>query len=260
MATNPLERLDLVDYPRSNLYDRRWILDNQMGTNPLWMAENIWADVDIPAGSRVLDLGCGTALTSIFLAREYGLQVTAADLWVDPSDNWRRVKHAGLEQSVFPVHAEAHDLPFAHNYFDAILSIDAYHFFGTSERYLHYITKFLRPGGTIGIVVPGLTADVHPVPEHVEPFLIRRPYLQTDYWTFHSADWWRRHWSHSADIDVTNAELIGDGWRWWLLWEEVCLELGMERASRDEVELISIDAGRHIGLVKVVAQKLEPQC
>jgi len=31
-------------------------------------------------GMRVLDLGCGTALTSIFLAREYDVEVWATDL------------------------------------------------------------------------------------------------------------------------------------------------------------------------------------
>jgi cyclopropane fatty-acyl-phospholipid synthase-like methyltransferase len=34
--------------------------------------------VDLPPGSRVLDLGCGNALASIFLAREFGVRVVAA--------------------------------------------------------------------------------------------------------------------------------------------------------------------------------------
>ncbi|MEV6271720.1 hypothetical protein AB0L64_31450 [Kribbella sp. NPDC051936] len=51
---------------------------------------------------RVLDLGCGTALSSIFLAREYDVDVWAADLWVDPTENWRRVDDAGLAGRVHP--------------------------------------------------------------------------------------------------------------------------------------------------------------
>jgi cyclopropane fatty-acyl-phospholipid synthase-like methyltransferase len=48
-------------------------------------------------GTRVLDLGTGTALTSIFLAKEFEVSVVAADLWVDPTENQRRVRgsHAG---------------------------------------------------------------------------------------------------------------------------------------------------------------------
>jgi cyclopropane fatty-acyl-phospholipid synthase-like methyltransferase len=36
---------------------------------------------------RVLDLGCGRAATSIFLRREFGVQVWATDLWTNASEN-----------------------------------------------------------------------------------------------------------------------------------------------------------------------------
>ena len=60
---------------------------------------------------RVLDLGCGAAISSIFLARELGVQVWAADLWIDPTQNRRRIEEAGVGDRVFPIEAEAHTLP-----------------------------------------------------------------------------------------------------------------------------------------------------
>ncbi len=33
------------------------------------------------------DLGSGQGLTSVFLAKEYGFNVYAADLWSDPEEN-----------------------------------------------------------------------------------------------------------------------------------------------------------------------------
>jgi cyclopropane fatty-acyl-phospholipid synthase-like methyltransferase len=36
---------------------------------------------------------------SIFLAKEYDVQVVAADLWVDPKDNWSRTQAAGCAES-----------------------------------------------------------------------------------------------------------------------------------------------------------------
>ena len=43
-----------------------------------------------------------------------------------------------------PIHAEAHRLPFASEFFDVIVSIDAYQYFGTADLYLGYIVGFLR--------------------------------------------------------------------------------------------------------------------
>jgi hypothetical protein len=43
--------------------------------------------------------------------------VVAADLWVDPTDNQRRGREAGVEDRVLPVRLEAHDLPFSDDTF-----------------------------------------------------------------------------------------------------------------------------------------------
>ena len=50
------------------------------------------------------------------------------------------------------------------------------------------------------------------------------------------------------------AELMADGWREWLLWEEVCRDVGAGHSSA-EIEMLRVDAGRHIGFVRVVARK-----
>jgi cyclopropane fatty-acyl-phospholipid synthase-like methyltransferase len=73
---------------------------------------------------RVLDMGCGTALTAIFLAREFDVQVWATDLWVKPTENLGRIVEQGAGNRVFPIYAEARALPFAENFFDAIVSFD----------------------------------------------------------------------------------------------------------------------------------------
>ena len=35
---------------------------------------------------KILDLGCGKGLTSIFLAKEFGVQVYATDLWITAAE------------------------------------------------------------------------------------------------------------------------------------------------------------------------------
>lgn len=158
------QRLTHARYPRSNSYDARWVIENQMGPNALWLLEWLAPALGLDTlrpGARVLDLGCGRAMTSVFLAREYDTQVTAADLWIDPDDNARRIAEAGFADRVLPMRVEAHDLPFAEGSFDAIVSIDAYQYFGTNDLYLPTLARLLKPGGRIGVVVPALRQEPH---------------------------------------------------------------------------------------------------
>ncbi|MGW0820814.1 SAM-dependent methyltransferase [Streptomyces sp. NPDC002845] len=252
------DRLTHPRYPRSNRYDARWTVDNQMGPHALWLLEWLAPALgleDLRPGARVLDLGCGRAMTSVFLAREYGVQVTAADLWIEPDDNARRIAEAGVADRVLPVHAEAHDLPFGEGTFDAIVSIDAYHYFGTDDLYLPTLTRLLKPGGRIGVVVPAFREEPERVelPEHIKAF------GDPGFWAFHSAAWWRRHWTRSGAVEVEAADWLTDGWRDWLLWSEVCAEESPEEfhviMSRRAVEMLRVDEGRHLGFVRVVGRR-----
>ena len=93
------------EFPRSNGYDPDWVMENQMGPNALWLIEWLCGEMDLKPDMRVLDLGCGTAMTSIFLAREFDVRVWATDLWIGPDENWERVCDAGLGDRVFPLRA-----------------------------------------------------------------------------------------------------------------------------------------------------------
>jgi len=74
-------------YPRSNTYDPAWMTRNQMGPNALWLLESLAEVMPIEPEMKILDLGCGKAMTSIFLAKEFGARVWATDLWIAASDN-----------------------------------------------------------------------------------------------------------------------------------------------------------------------------
>jgi cyclopropane fatty-acyl-phospholipid synthase-like methyltransferase len=117
---------------------------------------------------RVLDLGCGPAISSVFLRREFGVQVWATDLWQSPSENLKRVRDAGVEDGVFPIHADARSLLFAEDFFDAIVSIDCFYYFGTDDHYLNYLARFVKPGGPVGIANAGTVREIEgPLPEHL---------------------------------------------------------------------------------------------
>src|SRR6185503_17170254 len=130
-----------------------------------WLAEA----VELRPGMRVLDLGCGRAMSSVFLHREFGARVWAVDLWFSPAENLERIRAAGADEGVFPVHADARSLPFGAGFFDAIVSVDAFVYFGTDDLYLANVARLLKPGGTLAIAVAGLTREIDgPVPGHLE--------------------------------------------------------------------------------------------
>ncbi|WP_132296476.1 cyclopropane-fatty-acyl-phospholipid synthase family protein [Kribbella sp. VKM Ac-2568] len=195
-----LEVLRRPAYPRSAQYDFQWQVDLCMGPNPLWLLEDLLRDVELRPGMRVLDLGCGLGMTSVFLAREYDVQVVAADHWIPAAANQRRFDEAGLGGRVQAVDAEARALPFQQGEFDAIVSIGTYHYFGTDDLYLGYVTRFLKPHGILAIASLASTVEARELgglPEHV------RAIAGPEALSFHTAEWWRFHWEESRHVAVT---------------------------------------------------------
>ncbi len=136
-------------YPRTEKYDAAWVCENWMGPNPLWLLEELCGHLELKPGMKVLDLGCGQGLTSIFLAREFGVTVFATDLWIEATPNLRRFEEAGVAGQVFPIHAEAHALPYADGFFDAAIAIDSYQYFGpTSSIFRAHFPGLSSPAGS----------------------------------------------------------------------------------------------------------------
>jgi cyclopropane fatty-acyl-phospholipid synthase-like methyltransferase len=246
-------RLAKPCFPRASRYDGRFVVDNLMGPNVLWLTEYLCEALALKPGMRVLDLGCGKAVSSIFLAKEFGVTVTAADLWIKPHENRRRIDAAGLGHLIQPVHVEAHALPFAQGSFDAIVSLDAYQYFGTDDLYLGYVAKFLKPGGRLGIVCPGLP-EFEAMPETL------KAWWEWDFCCFHSPDWWRRHWSKTGLGAVETADWMPDGHSLWLDWYRATLPLltGFHaKSTTDGIAMLEADTDRLYGFVRAVARRGE---
>src|SRR5947209_14286309 len=132
----PDGRLVSEQFPRASRYHPEWVLANASGgANALWLTEWLAPALGLRPGMRVLDLGCGKASSSVFLRREFGVQVWATDLWISAAENVRRIRDAGVEDGVFPLHADARALPFAPEFFDAIVCIDSFYYFGSADLY-----------------------------------------------------------------------------------------------------------------------------
>ncbi len=241
------ERLLCERFPRASSYHPDWVIAG-MGSpsNALWLTEWLGETLDLQPGMRVLDLGCGRAMSSIFLHREFGAEVWAADLWFSPSENFQRIRDAGVEGGVFPIHADARSLPFATEFFDAIVAVDSYMYYGTDDLFLHNLARLVKPGGQIGVAMSGLTCEMgEDIPAHLGDW-----WQQDQLWSLHSANWWRRRLSRAGILDVEVADALHDGWRYWL---ESLRTVAPE--NQTEIAAIEADAGRHIGYVRVTGRR-----
>lgn len=242
---NLLERLS-PQFPRTAAYHPDWVTSGVSGgANPLWLAEWLATALDLRPGMRVLDLGCGRALSSIFLHREFGVEVWATDLWLSASENLQRIRDAGVGHAVFPIHADARRLPFACDFFDLIVSIDSFPYYGTDEMYLPYLARFVKPDGRIAITGAGLIQEIDgPVPESL------REWWTPDLGVLHSPGWWRRHWEKSGIMDVELADSLPEGWRLWRDWVGV-----IAPANEIEIKALEADRGLYLGYGRVVGRR-----
>ena len=240
------KRLVSERFPRASQYHPEWVMAGVSGgANSLWMIEWLTTALDLRPGMRVLDLGCGRASSSIFLRREFGVQVWATDLWFSVSENIQRIRDAGVEDGVFPIHADARSLPFAAEFFDAIVSIDSFIYYGTDDLYLNYLARFVKPGGPVGIAGAGLVREIEgSFPEHL------REWWTQDLWCLHSAAWWRRHWERTGIMDIELADTMPDGWQRWLDWHRA-----VAPDNEAEIKALEADRGSYLGYVRLVGRR-----
>ncbi len=69
----------------------------------------------------------------------------AADSWISPDKNAKRFAGLGLDAKIFPFLVDAtKELPFAQEYFDMIISVDSYQYFGNNEGMLPKLLPFMK--------------------------------------------------------------------------------------------------------------------
>jgi cyclopropane fatty-acyl-phospholipid synthase-like methyltransferase len=233
-------------FPRSSTYHPEWITAGISGAaHPLWLTEWLAGALDLRPGMKVLDLGCGRAMSSIFLHREFGVRVWATDLWFSATENLHRIRDAGVDDGVFPIHADARSLPFAADFFDAIVSIDSFFYYGTDDLYLNYLARFVKPAGVVGMAGAGLMQELEgSVPEHLREWWTR------DLWCLHSAPWWRRHWERTGFMEIEVADTLPEGWRLWRDWHLV-----IAPDNRVEIQALEADRGRYLGYVRMAGRR-----
>ncbi|WP_428563491.1 MAG: SAM-dependent methyltransferase [Solidesulfovibrio sp. DCME] len=228
----------------TDLFDAAFVRDNLMGPNCLRLLDELLGDADIRDAARLLDLGCGTGLTSMSLASRSTAQVVAYDLWIDPTENGKRFARCGFADRIVPVQGRAQAMPLARRYFDAVFCVDAYCYFGAAPGFLEYaLAPFVKPGGLLALAIPGLKKDfTDAVPEAL------RPYWQEDI-NFYSAAWWADLFGRCPSVRLERCFSMAchdAAWRDWLACDH-------PYAVRDR-DMMRAEAGLYFDTIGVVAR------
>ena len=226
-----------MNFPKSNSFDLSVMRARSMGPNPLKLCEELLEGAGLPAGSVVLDLGSGAGLTSALMAREYGLVVYAADLWSEPGDNMRFFESMGLtNRQVIPLKADATALPFATEFFDAVVSVDSYNYFGRDPAYLgSCLLPLVKHGGTLHFSIPGMVRDCH---DRLPACLLASWTLeQLDY--MHDLAWWRHNLEQTDGVEIVDLHEMACTAEAWADWIDCDNEYA--RGDRAAVEAGALD-------------------
>lgn len=235
-----------MKYEKSQKYNK--FMNMIMGPNPIKLLEELMLDNATEKGKKVMDLGSGTGLTSVFLAKEYDFRVWAADLWSEPNENQAFFEKCGLsKEQIKAVKADATDLPFEKEFFDAVVSVDSYNYFGRDENYLdEKLLPFVKSGGYIYVAVPGMVKDCH---NNLPKELLLS-------WTPEQMEYMRdvAYWHSLMDkckgakiVEVSEMQSNDEVWQDWLKCDN-------EYAINDRKSM-NAGAGKYLNFIKIILQK-----
>ena len=243
----------------NNIFSNKFVADEKnfallqetmWGPNGIRQAEELASHFTITKDMRILDLGCGMGLSSLFLAQKYGADVFATDLFADPTDNYERFQSLGVADKITPMMIDAtQPLPFAKHYFDVIFSVGAYNIFGDNEEMLPKLISYVKKGGYIAVAFPGLEYDFGDnVPPEMQPFWdvpdVAR-YIR-------GIEWWRELWSKTAGIEIIS---IGEQACHDIAWKEYLASRNPNiEEEKWDLDMMAAEGGKYFNTIQLIAK------
>jgi len=122
----------------------------------------------IVPGSYVLDVGCGAGQSSCYLAKEHGCRVVGVDIRPEMVQRSQEMaQREGVADRIEFRTADAQDLPFDDNTFDAVITESVTTFPEDKQRAVNEYARVTKPGGYVGLS-ESTWLKVPPPPELVE--------------------------------------------------------------------------------------------
>jgi len=219
------------------------------GPNGMRQAEELASHFTITEDMRILDLGCGLGLSSLYLARAHGAYVFATDLFVDPTENYGRFQSLGVADKVIPMVVDAtQPLPFAKRYFDVVLSVGAYNIFGDNEEMLPKLVSHVKQGGYIAVAFPGLKHEFGDnVPSEMQRFWDVPEVAKT----VRGIEWWEALFGKAEGMEIVNlSEMACHG----TAWEEYLASIDPCGEDKWDLDMMAAEDGKYFNTIKLIAK------
>jgi ubiquinone/menaquinone biosynthesis C-methylase UbiE len=129
----------------------------KMRQHHLNIAEKTIRIMDLRAGERVLDLGCGSGWATRLLARlvAEGPEGFGQVVGIDISDEM--IRQARVESKDFDnilyVWGSAQQIPWEENFFDKVLSIESFYYYADQDRALAELFRVMAPHARLFILI-----------------------------------------------------------------------------------------------------------
>ena len=144
----------------------------------------------------VLEVGCGIGITACYLIKKYGCRVVGVDI-SEQMIEWsqRRANREGVPHRLEFRTADAQNLPFEEDLFDAVICESVTAFLKDQQRAVNEYVRVAKHGGYVGLN-EGTWIKTPPPTELVE--FIDRALANA---TFHTSDEWRELTDNAELID-----------------------------------------------------------
>ena len=106
----------------------------------------------VSEGSYILDVGCGVGMTPCYIARNYVCRVVGVDIVEKMVERGReRAQREKVADRVEFKVADAQDLPFEDNLFDAVITESVTAFPEDKQQAVNEYVRVTKPGGFVGL-------------------------------------------------------------------------------------------------------------
>lgn len=170
------------------------------------------------------------------LAKEYGVGVFAVDLWICANENYQRFCKQNLANQVVPLQLDALNLPFPEKFFDVIISVDVYHYFGSNDTY--FKTAFKRRS-IVAIAVVGMKMEIDNISKEMEALWDKEALKM-----WHSINWWQSKFApFLKNFKIMEMNCFDKAWQDWLICDN--------QYAIEDRKMIETDGGRYMNLIKI---------